>query len=321
MLAVALDLGGTFLKTALINNKGEILARGMEPTGPTPKAVIKQMVDATEEYKSHPAAKNKKIAAIGIGAPGPLDINTGVVIVAPNLPTWKNVHLTEPLTKATGLPAFLDNDANLAALGESWLGAGREVDSMILITLGTGVGGGLILNNEIWHGIDSTGGEIGHMIVVPNGLQCACGSKGCLEAYASATAIVKRTKAHIKEGRKTGLVKMVDGKLNRLTSKLVYEASQKGDRLAIKVMKETGEYLGYALASLINLLNPEIIALGGGVVNGATDILKEARAVGKFNAFKTPAKRVRIIKAKMGGDAGVYGAAKLAFTKSKTRTV
>ncbi|MDI6784816.1 MAG: ROK family protein, partial [bacterium] len=264
--AIGIDLGGAFIKSALVDEQGQIAFRLEIPTKANAgfpvvvgqlRELIQQLVEVAEKTRG-------KVVGAGVATPGLVDFKTGVVRVAPNFAGWKNVPLLSEMQKGFSFPFAIENDANAAAYGEKWIGAGKEKQTVIVLTLGTGIGGGLIFAGKIWHGADGAGGEPGHINLFPDGMLCGCGNYGCLEAHASATGIVKRTIMAIESGEATKITTMVNNDLSKITSKLVYEAAVAGDKLARKIMLETGKYLGIGIASLINLLNPEMVILGGG---------------------------------------------------------
>ena len=211
------------------------------------------------------------------------------------------------------MPVILENDANAYALGEFWMGSGKGAKSLVCLTLGTGVGGALILNGRIWHGRDDMGGEIGHMTIERNGLICNCGNHGCLESYVSATGIVKRTKLALKKRKNSSLSK----KKNRLTSKLIFSEAKKGDPLCRDIVSETGKYLGIGLANLVNVINPEMIIIGGGVIQSGKVLLKTAKQELKKRAFSRGVEHLKILPSKLGSEAGMIGSIYPFFHETK----
>ena len=207
------------------------------------------------------------------------------------------------------MPVFLENDANAAALGEWWMGAGKDVDNLVLLTLGTGIGGGIIIQGEVLHGGWDTAAEIGHMIIHEGGLVCGCGKKGCLEAYASATGVIKRTLAAIREGKESMLADAVKNRWENITCELVYKAAEKGDSLSRYIVEETARYLGIGIASIVNVLNPEMVILSGGMVAAGALILKPVRKYARENALAVAIEGVEIVPAVLSGNSGAIGAA------------
>ncbi len=314
-LIFAADLGGTHLRAALVGYDGTIHYRLKQPTpqAEKPDGIVHALVDAAHEGERHIAAKGQ-ISAVSIAVPGTVNFEDGVVVKAPNVPCLDGFRLAAAVESELKLPAILENDANAAAIGEMWQGAGRGYSSIVCVTLGTGVGGGIILDGQLWRGVDGSAGEIGHLGVDPfGGVPCGCGSRGCLEVYSSATAIVRMTR----EARPRYPDSMLHTSED-LTSETVYLAGLEGDELALEVFRRMGVYLGIGLASLVNLLNPEIIVIGGGLSNGWELFEQHMRQQVIERAFPIPARSVRITRAECGDDAGFLGAARLAFVGPAT---
>lgn len=311
---IGVDLGGTNIVSALVTAEGKLLIRDRRPTHARKgkEFVLQQIKESIRTIFAESQLPAGKIVAIGIGSPGPLNTRTGVVISPSNLPGWYNVPLKEIIQREFSLPVYLDNDANAAAQGEKWLGAGWQVNDLVCLTLGTGVGGGIILGGKIFRGIDDTGGEIGHMILVPNGRRCNCGNMGCLEAYASATAIVERTYEFLQAGKNSSLQKAI-ARGGEFSASLIYEHALQGDTLSCQIMEETGRYLGIAIASLVNILNPEMVVICGGVSQAGEMIFRPLREEVKIRALQVPAERVKIVSGILGDNAGVIGAAYVAL--------
>lgn len=305
----AADLGGTHLRSAVVDENGKILFRLKQRTPATekPEEIVEALVAAAHEFDQR--AGNEPIDSISVVVPGTVNAAAGAIVKVPNLPVLDGFSLVPALRDALGRPAVLENDANAAAVGEMWQGAARRHKTIVCVTLGTGVGGGIILNGELWHGSNDSAGEVGHMCVEPfGGVACGCGSRGCLEVYASATAIVRMARE--------GQPRHPTSALNRgeeLTSEAVYYAGKQNDALALEVFHLMGIYLGIGLANLINILNPEMIVIGGGVANAWDLFEKDMRHQVSDHAFPLPAARVRIVPAECGDDAGLLGATKLAL--------
>lgn len=319
-VAIGVDVGGTKINAVAIDETGKILAKVVAPTNASKGktvairnilSVIKQIITLAQNKNLHPTG-------IGIGAPGPLNPETGIIIKAPNLPGWKNVPLRNIISAHTNLPVVLENDANAAALGEYYFGAGKNAKVMLLLTLGTGVGGGIIIDGKIFSGANFIGAELGHTIIKYDGLKCPCGNYGCLEAYVSAPAIVRR--AQTAQGKKTALIKMTNKRLTGLTAKMIYEAAKKGDRFSQNIMRETGQLLGIGITTLANIFNPELVIIGGGVSQAGNMILSTARQEVRRRAMPGIARTLSILHAKLGEEAGAIGAACLIlFNASKQR--
>ena len=308
----AADLGGTHLRVATVDRNGKIYCRQMQPTpqAEKPNEIVHALIDAVHECERSANEKGGAISAVSIVVPGTVNVAEGVVVKAPNVPCLDGFRLSAALESELEWPVILENDANAAAIGEMWQGAGRGYRTLICVTLGTGVGGGIILDGKLWRGADGSAAEIGHIGVDPfAGVACTCGSRGCLEVYASATAIVRMTREARPRYPNSILHDIED-----LTSAKIYQAGKEGDELAIEVFRRMGVYLGIGLASLINVLNPEIVIIAGGLSNGWELFEKHMHQQVIERAFPIPARRVKIVRAQCGDDAGLLGAAQLAFT-------
>src|SRR5215212_3601116 len=306
-LIFAADLGGTHLRAATVDRKGKIRSRFKQntPQAKDANAIVDAIVRAVRECGS------AEVSAVSLVVPGTVNVEEGTVVKAPNLPCLDGFRLTAALSSQLELPATLENDANAAAVGEMWQGAAAGCNTIICLTLGTGVGGGIILDGKLWRGVDGAAAEIGHMCVEPfGGVACTCGSSGCLEVFASATAIVRMTR----EASPRYPDSILQGREDH-TAAMIFEAGQEGDELALEVFRRMGVYLGIGLANLINILNPEMIVIGGGVVNGWDLFEKDMHQQVEERAFPLLAARVKIERAKCGDDAGLLGAACLAFKR------
>jgi glucokinase len=311
-LIFAVDLGGTHLRAATVDACGKIHFRSKQntPQGTDPYEIVDALVHAVDVYKSDLGDEPDRLKAISIVVPGTVNVERGTVVKAPNLPCLDTFPLAAALADKLGLPTILENDANAAAVGEMWQGAARGCRTIICVTLGTGVGGGIILDGELWRGVDGAAAEIGHMCVDPfGGVACTCGSRGCLEVFASATAIVRMTR----EASPRYPDSMLHASGN-LTSESIFEAGLQGDELALEIFRRMGVYLGIGLANLINILNPEMIVIAGGVVNGWGLFEKHMSHEVEERAFPLLAARVKIERARCADDAGLLGAARLGFT-------
>ncbi|HEX7334500.1 MAG TPA: ROK family protein [Pyrinomonadaceae bacterium] len=306
-LVFAVDLGGTHLRVALVDNGGRILKQLKQetPKGDSALCIVNALVNAAQQWN----AEKLPVVATSIMVPGAVDAAKAVVLQAPNLPSLVNFALKAELERRLGWPVFLENDANAAAVGEMWMGAARGCCDVISVTLGTGVGGGVILDGKLWRGSHGSAGEIGHTTVDPfSGLKCKCGNTGCLELFASATAIVRMTRENLSLFPDSTL------KSEALTAVQVYDAGRNGDELALAVFKRFGMYLGIGLANLINLIDPQIIVISGGAVNGWDLFAPEMYRQVEERAFRTTAQQVKIARAECGDNAGLLGAARLART-------
>ena len=312
-LVIAADLGGTNLRAATIDWQGKIHERIKQHTPKAEKAseIVSAIVGAARECERRSARQGIEISAISVVVPGTVQVENGVVMKAPNVPSLDGFRLAAALQSELQWPALLENDANAAALGEMWKGAGRGRRTIICLTLGTGVGGGVILDGELWRGVDGSAGELGHIGIEPfGGVACTCGSRGCLEVYASATAIVRMTR----EARPRYPTSPLHTS-EELTAKSVYQQGLAGDELALEVFRRMGIYLGVGLASFINIFNPELIVIGGGVADGWDLFISHAREQISERSFPIPARRAEIVRAECGDDAGLLGAAQIAFAQ------
>lgn len=312
-----IDLGGTNVKTAIVARNGALLGKDSRPTHAEEgiNTVLDNMVASLEAAMERAGADPSDLLTVGIGAPGPMNWRTGVVFSPPNLPGWENVPLAKLMQDRLKVRTYVDNDANVACWGEFWSGAGREVDSMVCLTLGTGVGGGIVVMGKLLRGPDGTAGEIGHICVARDGRQCNCGSRGCLETYASVTGMVRTAAEGIESGKRTLLLDLCGGDTERIDGKMIFDALQKGDEFAAWVMRETGVWLGTAIGSLINLLNPEMVVLCGGMIAAGEVLFEPVRKTAFEQAFEVPARRAVIVPAGLGADSGVIGAAGCALQR------
>lgn len=315
---IGVDLGATNIHSLLVEQDGEILAADSRPTlgQEGRKRTISQILSSIQALREKREELGvSSLLGVGVGSPGPLSVRKGIIYHSPNIPEWENLPLVEILEEKLKLPVFLENDANAAALGEWWKGAGRGVNYLFLLTLGTGIGGGIIINGEVYHGAWDTGAELGHMIIKEGGMTCGCGARGCLEAYASATGVVRRAKAALKQGHSTILTQLIGGKMENLTCELVFEVAKQGDELALWIVEETGRYLGIGVGSLINILNPEMVILAGGMIKAGDLLFNQVRKYARLNSLKASREGVKILPAKLGEDAGAIGAAAMVLKR------
>jgi len=313
MYYIGVDLGGTSIKIGLVDDKGNIVLKGKTNTNPKRgyKEVVADMAKLIKKISSDSQIDFNEISGIGIGTPGTPDSKNGVILFSSNL-YFKNVPIRKELNKYIDMPIYLDNDANVAALAESEFGASKNVENSILLTLGTGIGGGIIIDNKIYSGFNKAGSELGHMTIVHDGLQCACGNKGCFEKYASALALVQQTIEGAKSNSNSILNKLVDYDYSKINAKTVFEGQRLNDETSNKVIKQYIDYLATGVVSLINILFPEYIIIGGGLGNEGENLLKPLReAVNKKVYHSRGILPTKIVSAQMGNDAGIIGAAML----------
>ena len=307
------DIGGTTVKLAFIDLSGNVETKWEIPTNTSHggETIVSDIGQAIRNKLNDSNIDVSKLIGVGIGAPGFIDVENGLIFEAVNL-GWKNYPLKKEMENILGIPTFVDNDANLAAFGEMWKGAGTGAENLLCVTLGTGVGGGIIAAGEIVHGESGMAGEIGHIAsVIENGVLCNCGKRGCLETVASATGIARSGLEAI-QSNPAGKLKTIFDLTGTLTSKDIFEAAEEGDSLAVAVIEESCHHLGFALANLANALNPQTIVIGGGVSKAGEYLIKMIRK--SFDQYAIPkiSKETTIRTATLGNDAGVIGAAWLA---------
>jgi glucokinase len=312
---LGIDIGGTNLVVGSVAEDGSALhSLASEPTlaEAGEKDVLDRLIALARRTieQTRREVPGAEIMGIGVGAPGPLDTKSGIVLLTPNL-GWENLPLRRIIHERLGLSAALDNDANCAVLGEWWMGAARGTQTAIGITIGTGIGGGLIVDGKLFHGASDCAGEIGHTTIDIEGRRCKCGNYGCLEAYASGPNIALRAIEEIQAGAESRLPEYVGGDLRKITAQTVYQAAHDGDDLALEVVNDTARFLGTAIANLVNVFNPEVVVICGGVTLAGDHLFVPLRREVTRRAFKPAVSVCRIVPCELTGTAGVYGAAKV----------
>lgn len=314
-LILAVDIGGTKLAVGAARRdefertgRLEWLMKEPVPAPGTPDRVIARVLEMARGI-----AGDEPIASIGISIGGPLDHAAGIVVNFPHLPGWRDIPLCEQISRALGAPARLDNDANLGALAEHRWGAGRGVDDMVYLTISTGIGGGVIVGGRLLHGVGSAAGEVGHITVLTDGPRCACGNPGCLEMMASGTAMARRAReALVSTPDGGGILRSLAGADDAaITAAIIFQAARDGDALAHDIVEETAEYLAVGLASIIHVLAPPLIVLGGGVAQAGEDLLGPVRARLRNHVSYVPLDCIRIVEAQLGHDSAIIGAGTL----------
>ena len=310
-LIVGVDLGGTQIRAALADAQGQIIQRVSQPTMADEglEAVLERIEESIRQVLP---ADIGQVSAVGVAAPGPLDPWRGIVRDAPNLPGWKNVPLKDLMEAEFGLPVVVGNDANLAALAEQRFGAGQGIADLIYITVSTGIGGGVIVDNKLLLGAQGLAGEVGHQTIEARGPRCKCGNIGCLEALAAGPAIARRAMEFVKTGIGTAIADLVGDDLDKITAKVVNQAAQAGDPIAIEIFRQAGFYIGVGIVNLLHIFNPSLIVIGGSVTK-AGDLLFEPiratvrqRAMASYYWENTP-----IVPATLGDDVALLGAVAL----------
>ena len=310
---IGVDLGGTKISTALSTFEGNIISQTVVPTnsseGELP--VLNRIISSINEVINGANITINEVEAIGIGSPGPLDAKKGLIITTPNLP-FKNYNLVQPIKERFNVPVYLDNDANVAAIGEFMFGAGKGKENIVFFTVSTGVGGGAVLNGQAYRGNTSNALEIGHMTVAPDGPRCGCGNVGCLEAVASGTAIGKRGQEAVQTNVETSLKKY-----DKITSYEVFVEAKNGDAVAKEIVDKAMNYLGIGVANAISIFDPEMVIIGGGVSKVGDILFDTVKSVVKTRCFKAMSESCEIVLAGLGTDAGVMGAVALAILETK----
>jgi glucokinase len=313
--AVGVDLGGTNIKIGIVSQKGKIIKKISLSTlaSEGPDKVISQIKKGIKEILT----KNKlKIQGIGIGSPGTVSTKKGTVENPPNLPGWEKVNLGKILQKEFKINVHVENDANVAAIGEMIFGAGKNIDTFIMVTLGTGVGGGIIFNKKLFKGEFGAAGEIGHMSINYNGQKCNCGSLGCVETYVGNHYLVKRVREELPSNKDSKIWQLINNDFDLLTPLIIQQAEELGDKYAKSVVQDLGLYLGAALASSSNTLDIGTFIIGGGVAGFGEPLFEAIRKNVSARVLKPLSKRVKVLPAKLKNDAGIKGASALVFYKS-----
>ncbi len=312
---LGIDIGGTKLAAALADGEGQLLHKTRRPTE-APKGsqhVLDGILHLGREILTQANISSSDIACIGVSCPGPVDYKTGIMYTPPNLPGWGDVPLKEILQKEFGIPAKFDNDANAAALAEYKFGAGVGYKNMVYLTMSTGIGGGIIIDGRIYRGTHGSAGEVGHQTLLPDGPLCGCGKRGCMEALCSGTALSRIIREEVKRHPESSMLKLAGGKAEKLAPPVLIEAAKAGDELALQIWEEAGYHLGWGLANLANILDPEIFILGTIAIKAGELFLAPARkALDKF-IFNRHIPLPELVSAKLGDEIGEYGAIAVAL--------
>ncbi len=313
-LVLAVDLGGSKTLCAVVSRGGQILARDLRPTpaGEGPEAGVATLLASAHGALQAAEVGLRDIAAIGLGVPGVLDTEAGMLRTSPNLPGWREVPIRDLIQREFGVPTYLVNDASAAAIGEAHFGAGRGVRHFLYVTLSTGIGGGIVVDGKLYTGKFGAAGEFGHMTIQADGPPCACGGRGCWETLASGTALAQRARAKLRAGAASLVLDYAQGDIDAVDAVVVHCAAVDGDALAREIIELTAWYIGVGLANLVNIFNPELIVLGGGLTNIGDLLLAPAYRVAGEGAYEAAFKAVRFSLAELGADVGVQGAAAFA---------
>jgi glucokinase len=325
-----IDIGGTGIKLGLVDENGYTVAYEKIPTREAEgaPAAMQRIATIVNEVETRLGVTGK-VPQIGLGAPGPMDLPRGLLVAPPQLPSWWGYAIVDAVTERLGRPVWFLNDANAAAFGEFWIGTGRDSDSMILLTLGTGVGGGIIVDGELVNGVNSFGSECGHILVDPSPTARLCvwgGGRGQLEAYASASAVVGRTRDRLTEGAESSLSGLLGGGDSELTARKVYDAARQGDELALEIVDETARWLGIGITTLVHALDSGVVTLGGAMNFGGAQCPIGRRFLSgiieefKRRTFKNVFEGTSIAFATLGADAGYLGLAGYARKQAMTKS-
>lgn len=312
MYYIGIDLGGTKIAAGVVDENGVLVHKDSVPTkrGRESGEIIKDMAMLSLKVIKDSGLDLKDIKSIGVGSPGTPDSRNGILVYNCNL-GFKNVPIRAEMQKYINLPVYLDNDANCAALAESVAGAAKDVSDSITITLGTGIGGGIIINNKIYSGFNNAASEIGHSVIISDGVQCNCGRKGCWEAYAAATALIRQTKEAAKNNPDSKINTLINGDLEKIDAKTAFDAAKMGDETGSKVVAQYIKFIAEGLVNAINTLSPEVVVIGGGVCKEGEYLLKPLREIVDNDIYCKEAAKTQIRVAQMGNDAGIIGAAML----------
>lgn len=306
-----IDIGGTNIKFGLVDDQGKVLYKEQRPTVAEKgaDALLHLVANIGERLLLHAAEEEHDVRWLGVGTPGTVDFKTGQVVgLSPNIPGWQGTPLGEFLRERLNLPVWVDNDVNCVALAEHRFGAGIGYDSIVCVAVGTGVGGGVIINGRLWRGATFAAGEFGHMAISLNGPVCGCGQTGCIEAYCASPAIIERARKKLEGGLTPVFEDVTNGDEEGLTIKKIFAAARKKDKIAIEVVEETARYLATGLAGVVNLLNPSLVVIGGGVADGGAGFVETVAAEVKKRAFESATAGLRVVKATLGNQAGFIGA-------------
>ncbi|MEA1981027.1 MAG: ROK family protein [candidate division Zixibacteria bacterium] len=312
-----IDIGGTNIKFGLFNAKGQVLYREQKPTmaDKGPQSLMHLITNIGERLMLYAAEENIDVRWLGVGTAGAIDFKKGKVIgPSPNIPGWEGMEIGRNLKERLNMPVYVDNDVNSMALAEHRFGTAIGYDSVLCLTLGTGVGGAIIIDGKVYRGANSTAGELGHMSIKFDGPQCKCGNYGCLESFVASHVILSRVKSLLDNEMTAYFKEVLDGNPENISIKKLFNAYKREDEVAVQVLDETAGYVGTALAGLVNLLNPELVVIGGGIAEGSEKFIGKVKQEVKKRAFSSAVENLLILKASLGNDAGFIGAGLLGET-------
>ena len=320
---LAVDLGGTKVVTAIVSRKGQVMTREYYPTlaDEGPGSVINRIHAAIDRLLWANGVSVSELHSISVACAGAIDMSQGLVTSSPNLPGWCAIPFRDIMREKYGVNAYLINDAKAAALGECSFGAGRGVNNLVYLTVSTGIGGGIIIDGKLYFGSSGSAGEVGHMTIDVNGPKCNCGNIGCWETLASGTAVAREARRRISGGERSSLTETVQGRIEDITAEKVGAAAQLGDSLALDIIGKAANYLGVGMVNLVNIFNPDVIIVGGGMAKVGDLLLNPAKQIVRERAFLVSAQAVRIVLAQLGDYAGVLGAAVFALQQPSRKDV
>ncbi len=318
-MILGIDLGGSKVLAAVVDSQGRVVSshESVTPATKGREAVIQCIVDSARGALEQRRVAMSEISAVGIGAAGISNPEAGILFTSPNLPGLREVLLGDIVQEKLGKKTFIINDANAAALGELHYGAARDARNFIYITISTGIGGGIVIDGKIYTGAIGIAGEVGHMTIDDNGPICSCGNRGCWEMLASGTALSREARLRISKGVKTSILEYAEGNIENVSAQAIQRAAEKGDKLAKELVAQTGYYVGVGLASLVNMFNPELIVIGGGLSNIGDMLLEPAFKTAEKRAYKEAFQAVRFASPELGRNSGVIGAATFALQEMK----
>jgi glucokinase len=318
-LILGIDLGGSKTLVAVVDRRGRIVSshENVTPAAQGREAMIQCIVDSAHDALQEAKLAMSEISAVGIGAAGISNPEAGILFTSPNLPGLREILLGDIIQEKLGRKTFIINDANAAALGELYYGAARNARNFIYVTISTGIGGGVVIDGKIYTGAIGIAGEVGHMTIDDNGPTCNCGNRGCWETLASGTALIRAAKLRIGKKVKTSILEYAQGSVDNVTPQVIRSAAEKGDKVAKELIAQTGYYVGVGLANLINIFNPELIVVGGGLSNIGDMLLEPAFKTAEKRAYKEAFQSVRFASAALGGNSAAIGAATFAGQELK----
>lgn len=322
-LAIGIDIGGTNTRLGIIERSGKVLHHLVIPTEEANggEHLMAKLIAAVRQLLAESNKAAADFAGIGIGSPGLIDVEKGTVAHCPGkIPGWTGLAVARRMQEAVGIATFIDGDVKVIARGEGWMGAGKGAKHFVCFALGTGIGGGMVIDGRLHQGASFSSALVGHIVVEPNGPRCICGGRGCLECYASGPSIAGEAVSHIMRGVATSIKDLAGGDISKIDASSVFEAARSGDKLALEIVARAGFYLGIAVVTAIHLLDPERVIIGGGVARAGKLLLEPVRRVVKERAWRRKGFEVEVVASELGDDAGLFGAAALVFEQTEWKS-